>query len=384
MKNIDRRMYGYDPVYDRMDRKELLNHYDKIYPVNFPEDFALLSRGQIIDSILGAEVEAWHETFDEPEEYPLRRLEEKWGPATTLTREKGQRLYWSWAGDSLEAAKSLVTDVETYPWTLVEGIREGDLILTVLDTVSPLVVAFEVAGSVTEEAVPVERLATFSNPISVTKIEEKLDISLPRSSEKLDAFTADKVLSTIAELIKDPQPIFITAGACSPSGIEDEKEMQMIGAISLLQQGEVDSLSCDACGRQNPSPQDPYQFRLIPHVFRPVMEDVLLDIQDHVDDTALLCTDCHTIAHQPTLKQLRDFTAAPPCPGCGERNPKSFIWGMPAGPPSDNHVVAGCDIPPGILPEWMCRDCDTRYGVVAFPEDLGVSYIDSQNNPVFD
>jgi hypothetical protein len=284
----------------------------------------------------------------------------------------------------LEAAKSLVTDVETYPWTLVEGIREGDLILTVLGTVLPLVVAFEIAEAVTEEAVPVKPLAIFSNPISVEKIEEMLDISLPRSSEKLDDSTADKVLSTIAELISDPQPIFITAGVCSPSGFEDAEEMEMIAVISLLQQGDEGFLACDACARENPDPQNPRRFRLTPHVFRPAMEDVLLEIQDHVDDTALLCSDCHAIAHRPTLKQLREFTAAPPCPGCGERNPRSFSRGIPTDPLDDNHVVAGCDIPPGILPKWICRDCDTSYAVVDFPEGLGVSYIDSQNRPVFD
>lgn len=384
MKNIDTRQYGYDPVYDRLDRKELLRHYDIVFPESYPEDYWLLSRTELIDSLLGAELEALHDTLDNSENYPLRRLEEAWEPATPLTREKGQRLYWSWAEAPLEAAKSLVTDVETYPWTLVEGIREGDLILTVLGTVLPLVVAFEIAEAVTEEAVPVKPLAIFSNPISVEKIEEMLDISLPRSSEKLDDSTADKVLSTIAELISDPQPIFITAGVCSPSGFEDAEEMEMIAVISLLQQGDEGFLACDACARENPDPQNPRRFRLPPHVFRPAMEDVLLEIQDHVDDTALLCSDCHAIAHRPTLKQLREFTAAPPCPGCGERNPRSFSRGIPTDPLDDNHVVAGCDIPPGILPKWICRDCDTSYAVVDFPEGLGVSYIDSQNRPVFD
>lgn len=374
MKQVESRLYGYDPVYDRLDRKELFEYAKKVLGIIDREELGLYSRRELIDLILDAETEARQNTFDDPEEYPLRRLEEKWGPATTLTRKKGQSLYWCWEEDPLSSAKSLVTSVTNYDWNLVEGIREGDLVLTVVDSTPPLIVVFEVTDSVHDGKIYVDRLATFSNPISLLEIEERLESTLPRMSQKLDAATADKVLTIISDLVDNPRPIFITAGKCMAD--DDYAAHETLAVISLLQQGEVEEISCDACGRIDPS-------SLEPHLFRPKMENVRLEVQDHVDDMALLCLDCHKLAHRPSLQDLREFAAAPACPDCGERNPQSFIWGMPAGPPSENQVIAGCDIPSGILPEWLCRECETSYTVVAYRDGFGLARIDSQNNPVY-
>lgn len=373
MKNLEKRIYGYDPVYDRLDRKELLEHFKKNVATPWPGEEGLYSRRELINGLMGAEEEAWHEMSDDPEKYPIRRLDEKWGPASTLTRPKGQRLYWCWAGDPLAAAIALVADPDSYDWILPTGVRAGDLILTILGTEVPLVVAVEVVESALAEAVTVERLATFSNPVSVEHIEEKLDFSLPRSSELLLATVADKILVAIAELVDSPLPIFVEAGVCLPVSCGSTHEM--IAVVSLLQEGAVEKISCDGCGQAEP-------IRLEPHLFRMKLEDTWLELQDHVDDTALLCVDCHTMVHRPQLEELRRFSSAPACPECGERNPKSIIWGMPVGPPSDDEVVAGCAIPPGIIPEWMCRECETQYKVVGYREGLGLAFVDSQGVPL--
>lgn len=373
MKKIKARLHGYDPVYDRLDRKALIEHYKKVFDVD-EEDLQLESRSDLIDALLDYESEVYFETSEEPEDYPLRRPEEIWGLASSLSREDGQRLYWCWEEDHGPAVRALVTNVADYPWSLIEGIRENDLILTALNSTPPLIVSLEAATSVVNGKVFVERIATFSNPVALAEVENIIDASLPRESAKLDNGVADKVLSIMAELTSDPRPVFVEAGTCPP--LDSAEATSSLAVTALLQEGPVDDIVYAACARIEPP-------TLEPHFFRLRVEPLLLEIQDHVDDIALLCSDCHQIAHRPSLEKLRAFAAAPSCPNCGTRNPKSIIWGMPAGPPDDDkEVLGGCALPPGIRPEWSCRDSETNYVVVEFHERLGVTYVDSHGTPV--
>ena len=375
MTNDSNRLYGYDPVYDRLDRMALIGHYKKHFPMDGEEILRLKTRSDLIESILEAETLALADTDSDPDDYPLRRLEEVWDPATTLTRKSGQRLYWCWEDDTLASAKSLVTDIANHHWNVGHEIRKGDLVLTTLACTPPLVIALEVAETVFEDEILVERLGTFSNPISLFEIEERLNISLPRRSQKLDAPTTDRVLAIIAELISSPQPIFVSAGDCTPLKFNAAHELLFVTA--LLQQGMVDEISCDACGRPNPD-------RLEPHLFRPKPEDVFLEIQDHIDDTALLCSGCHAIAHQPSLQQLREFAAAPPCPGCGERNRQAFVWGLPPESPDESIVCYMMAPPPRHLPQWSCNNCNTSFAVVAHRDFLGYPYAHTDEKPVYE
>lgn len=375
MTNASKRLYGYDPVYDRLDRMALLGHYEKHFPRDNEEILRLKTRSDLIDAILEAEAVTLEDTDSDPDYYPLRRLEEAWGPVIRLSRERGQRLHWCWEADPLAAATSLVTDIANHDWSLDHAIRKGDLVLTVLASTPPLVVALEVAETVSEDNIFVERLGTFSNPISLLEIEERLNISLPRHSQKLDAPTSDRVLALIAEFVNRPHPIFVSAGDCTPLEFNVAHELLLVTA--LLQQGMVDETSCAACGLTNPA-------RLEPHLFRPKPEDVFLEIQDHIDDTALLCSGCHAIAHQPSLQQLREFAAAPPCPGCGERNSQAFTWWLP--PESPDGVITCYMIapPPRHRPQWSCNNCNTSYAVVAHRDFLGHPYAYDDEKPVYE
>lgn len=365
MKNIESRRYGYDPVYDRLDRKALIEMYKRVFFVEDPSDLQSETRSTMIDGLLDAENEAYEDTFDDPENYPLRRPDEIWGENDELSRADGQRLFWCWAENYEDAARALVTDIENHEWGLDPEIREGDLILTGIDCTPPLIVALEVARSAVDEAVAVDRLATFSNPIALREVEMEFGGSLPRASARLDDEVADRVLQILGELVRAPRPIFVSAGKCVPLDHEDIRSALTVS--TLLQEGPVDGAICAACGRSEPRTVEV-------HFFRPNSELVLLEIQDHLDDVALLCIDCHEIAHRPSLQSLRAFAAAPGCPVCGERNPQQIVWGMPSLPLNEEDVYAGCALPLGIPPEWRCRNCETSYAVVPFRGNQEVVY----------
>lgn len=350
-----KRLHGYDPVFDRMDRKHLISYFQRLFPDVEEDSIRDMKRSDLIDALLDFEDEVWHSTLESPEDYPLRRPDDSCS-TNELTKYDGKQIYWCWEKEPHESSLSLATNIESYEWSFRNQVKQGTLILTAINTSPPLIVSLELVEKVTDKATIVERLATFSNPISVLEVEQRLSSTLPRRSQKLCESIAGQILHTISGLVNDPAPIFLTAAECKP-GLSSSSH-EALFAVALLQGRFVAQVSCVVCGRYDPP-------ALEAHLSRPSIDTLLLEIQDHVDDVVLLCADCHVMAHAPSLEKVRDFSK-PACPECGERNPRWILWGDPSIEPRDDVVFAGCVLPPGPLPRWECRKCEVQYMVEVY------------------
>lgn len=347
-----KRLHGYDPVFDRMDRKGLVGYFQRFFPNVGTDSLSRMTRNDLIDALLDLEDKAGHSTLERPEEYPLRRPD---GPssAEALMEHEGKQIYWCWEKKPHEAALSLATNIESYEWNLRKQVEPGTLILTAINTSPPLIVSLEIVEAVTDKATVVERVATFANPISVLQLEQRLSSTLPRRSQQLKESISDRILQAISELNMDPAPIFLTSEQCSP-GLSIPSH-EALFAVALLQRDYNAQTPCGVCGRYDPPV-------LEAHLSRPGNDRLLLEIQDHVDDVVLLCAECHVMTHTPSLEDVRNFSR-PGCPECGERNPRQIIWGDPIIEPSDDVILMGCLLPPGPLPHWECRNCEAQYKV---------------------
>ena len=342
-----------------MDRKELLEHFERVGGLLTLGTSWPPTRRALINAILEREEENRQHYLSKAEEYPLRRPGEGWENSDEFTRRKDQRVFLSWEKDPFSAATALVTDSEEHIWNIPDGIRADDVILTVLGTKIPLVVRLEVVNDVEDRLLGTEKIALFSNPIALSHLEEHTGLSIAPRAQELASDDADKILAALIELTEAPRPIFLRAGDCTID--QTEGTGILLAVISLLQRDVYEDLHCGACDRPDPE-------SLHPHIFRPNPERLELEIQDHVDDTTLLCHDCHVVLHRPTLQQFKGVVASPPCPHCGARNPRTILWGEPAGIPDDDHVAYGCLMPFEPPPQWECRKCQKSFSAISDPQ----------------
>lgn len=349
-----------DQLLGALDRQVLLELFKACFPDCSGEDIARMSRRELITRIQTERAYAGHRPSCIIDDYPLRRPNFGAVKPGLLVREPGQSVYWCRQAKPLESAAALGQVDQNYLWNLPETMQAGDLILTALESTPALVASLEIASSEEPGKLTFTALATFTDPISVADIESMIGEKLPRRSRYLDDPLADKILDGIRELLQRPRPIFVTAGACSPS--KPAKANRVLGVAAILQRSAPGQpLACEICERD---------ISVRPQIHLPqVHQDGLRwEIQDHVDELVLLCGDCHQMAHQPTLQQLRNY-AKPACPACGERNPRKVIWGMPSfGPDDDEFVTAGCMMPFGPPSQWECRACETQYLVAEFDD----------------
>lgn len=359
------------PQYSRLDRQSLIKAFGERFPSFTESRIVEMTRQQLIGLILEQdELLALGEdggNLPEPTEPSRRNSSNRFDLPKSL--EAGQSMYYCWEDKEtvVDAAVSLAKgDVSTREWNLGYDVPEGSLLLTVLGTTPPLVTALESVTTVTEEKVYVEQIAVFSNPISLYDLETMIDSGLPRSSKALSLSTSKRVLKSLTKLIKNPQPLVIGAGQCDDDA--DIHANDAIHVLAMLQREDTDIPLCDGCGRD-------VDAKTSVHFFRPPGGNLSWDIQDHVDDAGLLCHNCHALMHGPTKARLHQIVSAPPCPECGEVNPRKALWGMPPGDPGDDYVVMGCVIPLGPIAEWFCRHCDTPYALVANPEEIIETYL---------
>lgn len=349
-----------DQLLGALDRQVLLELFKAYFPDCSGEDLARVSRRELITRIQTESAYAVQRPSCIIDEYPLHRPNLGAVKPGLLVREPGQSVYWCRQAKPLESATALGQVNQNYLWNLPETMQAGDLILTALESTPALIATLEIAHSDEPGQLTFTTLATFTDPISVADIESMIGDKLPRRSQYLEDPRADMVLESIAELVEHPHPIFVTAGPCLPSA--PSRANRVLGVAAILQRSEPgEPLACEICERD-------ISARPRIHLPQAHQDGLRWEIQDHVDEVVLLCGDCHQMAHQPTLQQLRNF-AKPACPACGERNPRKVVWGMPAfGPDDDEFVTAGCVMPFGPPAQWECRACKTRYLVAEFDD----------------
>ncbi|MHC6177965.1 hypothetical protein [Glutamicibacter sp. X7] len=343
------RRHGFDPVYDRMDRATLIALcHDRAMPGlgSRPEH---MTRRELIDAILDSESSPAPGPSDD---YPLRRPHQ-WVPTARLSALTGQRVLWRFAQATLGTLRALEhADTAALPDDRFPR-RAGDLVLTAVNTSPALLLSIDQVVQAKAETTALEHLATFSNPLSLTQLEARTGNRLPRATQFLAVPDSERLLAAVTDALATPAPIFLTAGDCAAGA--SKGNYRTLLTLALLQSGAQEEPMCQVCERYNPS-------RLEAHLDRPGTEDLRLEIQDHIDDTVVLCSDCHAMAHNPTVQQLRGF-ARPACPDCGAPNPMQIIWGEPAIAFDEDVVLAGCVMSSGPTPRWQCRECEARYWV---------------------
>ncbi|WP_159614176.1 hypothetical protein [Glutamicibacter sp. JC586] len=334
-----------------MDRKQLIDHYLRVFPDAGQSALESKTRSQLIEELLERRELEQRPASSEHETYPLRRPRKLTGSGE-ISQYAGKPIFWSWEKNVRGTASSLAGAPDSYEMNFTQTLEQDSLILTAVNSSPPLILSLERVESATEGVVEVERLFTFASPISVLEVEQRLGAKLPRRSQYLGESVVGRVLSVIGELMVSPAPIFLEAGDCSARVTNSEEDA--ILAISILQASFDNELECESCGQADVS-------NIEAHLVRPSNEWIVLEIQDHVDDVMLVCPDCHEMIHESIVEQAKS-SSKPSCPECGELNPRTYIWGMPAGMPDEEEfVVAGCVLPSGPLPDWQCRACGTDY-----------------------
>lgn len=351
------RSYPYDAYYDHLDRSALLEMLTTSAGYD-AEDLADLTRAELIDTLIGSTVEAEYHAEELGEDYPLRRLSEPQDLSVLreIRRADGHHVYWCWMDDWETAVESLNGDLNEVTWGLPAGVRAGDVIVTAVNSTPALLACVEQVSRVEGGTVFVEPRWTTDQPVPVHHVEASIAVKLPRTTTVLADATGDALLDHSIDLLEHPRPVFVVAGDCTPDGRRTAGSA--VHALTLLQDAE---LRCAACGTDHGT------FEL--HYFRPRHFDLQLEIQDHLDDAAQLCLDCHLLCHSPSLKRLREFVRPVPltCPECGAGNPREYIWGMPVDPEtvdSDAFILGGCVLPGGPAPGYQCRACETDFSVV--------------------
>lgn len=351
------RTYPYDVYYDHLDRSALLEILTTSAGYD-PEDLAERTRTELIDAIIDSTVETEYHAEELGDSYPLRRPSEP--QALSVLREihraGGNHVYWCWMDDWEAAVESLNGDLDEVSWGLPPGVRAGDVIVTAVNSEPSLVVCVEQVSRVESGTVFVEPRWTVDQAVPVHQVEAAIGAKLPHTTMVLVDETGDALLDQVVELLENPQPMFVVAGDCIPD--DRRKAGSAVHSLRILQDKMV---ACAACGA------DGGTFEL--HYFRPRHFDLQLEIQDHLDDAAQLCTNCHRLCHSPSLKRLREFVRPTPltCPECGVGNPREYIWGMPVDldvAESDDVILGGCVLPGGPAPEYQCRACETDFSVV--------------------
>lgn len=354
-----------DPVLGSLDRRVLLELHKALFPDCTDEEVTQATRRELIDLIRNSRREPGRVSGYEGQGYPLRRRHPQVINPGLFAGSNDHAVYWCRQQNPLASAAALARGDEDFEWSLRHPLKPGDLIVTALESSPPLIVSLEVIDQDENEEITYRNLAIFSDPISVIDAQHLIGAQLPRRSQYLKQPLAEKLLESMGALIADPRPIFITAGPCD--ALQSAQANEVLSVLATLQKGSPwEQLECRICDREILDEPEAH----LPHVDQ---HGLRWEIQEHVDEAVLMCSDCHDMAHQPTLQQLRNY-ARPACPKCGERNPRQIIWGMPAFiPDPDDFVVAGCVLPMGPMAQWECRACSSRYlvadaGELAYPE----------------
>lgn len=345
-----KRLHGCDPVLDRMDRKQIIGHYLRLLPNASQSSLEFKTRSELIEDLLDLQDLQQQSQSASRKDYPLRRPFASSSP-NDFNRHAGKPILWCWEKDVCATANSLATAEQTYELNLPQTLEPDTLVLTAVNSAPPLILSLEVVSGVVNGAAEVELLEMFLNPISVLEVEQRLGAKLPRRTQNLKPSIVDEVMGVISELVVSPAPIFLAAGDCD-AGVSSAADDAIL-AISMLQAQFGEEAECQSCGRRGIS-------NLESHISRPGSDNLVLEIQDHVDDTKLVCVDCHVLMHQTDFDKVSAFSK-PACPECGERNPRTVVWGEPAGLPSDDVVLGGCILPSEPLAKWKCRSCETEY-----------------------
>jgi len=366
MNRPDRR-YWLDTTYDRLDRMKLVELVRDLGYHLDDDELTLESRADLIDLLVSTRVEAEYDAEEADDEYPLRRPVTL-HPPEWLTDGAQPRLHLRWEDQWEDALDRLLDDDAS--WDLPATIRDGDVILTVLGCEPPVLAALDHIGGSGDEW-QVDDRVLIAQPITWWSLwPDQTDREELRGfTGRLNAATARRTLRALHAQAQHPKPAFITAGDCTHVGV-GSSAIEVLARLQAVE-GATDGLrgpavlACGTCGSTDP---------LEVHFDRPLHEVVQLEIQDHLDDVAHLCSACHRLVHPHSVASQRmhlSQVATPPCPACGHKTARPIVWGMPSSDDFANHpdvIFGGCVIDDPIPAQWQCDHCGEQYVTVTMTQ----------------
>ncbi|WP_148302245.1 hypothetical protein [Tomitella biformata] len=259
-------------------------------------------------------------------------------------REAGQKLHVVVGAPWKDALLGyLSADAPGDNWDLPDGLRKGDLLLSILETTPRTVLCLErVARG--GRSLELEEVWDWPGLPELATLESASGLRIRKSAGQVADAAADRVLAALDTL----------------RGDRDSKEDGSTATAARVISGS--GLRCGGC-------ED--EFALSGGDARNQVRVFALESNGETVRRGL-CASCQRAARKPevtTMAQLK-HAVFPACPLCGAQATSSIAWGMPAEPPPPWVVVGGCCIA-GNDPDWSCGACGHCWGPRELPPKTG-------------
>lgn len=343
MTDKRQRLYWSSTFFDRLDRQKLAQLAAE---AGFPfdeDELAGMTRSDLIDLLVDVTSEAESDAGEAHGDYPLRRpvrtTVPPWLPSPT------GRVHLRWVDDWRRGLRQLLDGDDGLD--VPRSAEPGDVVVTVLACVPPLVAAVELiekAGA----ASGVDRVL-IAQPVPWDSLWSAGEPKPLSRRARLSREAGERTLDALRHQLEQPEPWFVNAGDCT----RYHTYPSIIDAIAFLQVDHPDRTGlhswCASCGRT-----DDVGF----HFERPLHDNVQLEIQDHLDDVVNLCRSCHQLMHPHAVAVQRD-ALRPECPECGSREARRVVVGFPsfADRGEEDVVHAGCVVDYPFHAQWRCGSC---------------------------
>lgn len=264
-------------------------------------------------------------------------------------RETGQKLYVVIGSPWKDALLGyLSADAPDDNWDVPDGLRKGDLLLSLLETKPRTVLCLE---RVTRGGARLQVGVVLDWPWlpELAKVEAVSGLKVRKSA----GWIPDEVADLLLEVLDSDQMWH--------SGSGDGSTAHDARVISNC------DLRCEGCGEEFDLSGDDArnQVRVL------AVEDQVRVFDEEARDVVTrcaLCPACQRVARAagvPTMTQLRR-ASFPACPRCGAEETSVIMWGMPPGPQPEWVEVGGCCIN-GDDPVWSCSACGHSWGSMLDP-----------------
>lgn len=390
MAPVERTYFAVQPPYENLERAALL----RILEIRgfLLDDVVDLARRELIDLCVDNDVEAQIVAEDDPQDYPVRRPLVGVLPSWFLEGTGPIRVRWvdDWRGGDWgkgEPASDGAGDDEVgekgHPGILIEVARtEVPVVLAVSRPARPRGPrrrSRDAPGGIRPEdreptAVLLPQIVLWQDVL------RNLDVVSQPSDDLWTDEVASALRASVAQVAGSPRAVFASCGPCRPPS----SVVEIVLLVRLLQstfERPSRVTVCEVCARDCESPGS-----LELHLDRPSQRALRLELQDHVDDAALVCAPCHGLLHGPSVRALRQ-SLRPACPSCRDRADVRPVAGgmLPPSEVADDAVAGGCTLLGGPMPQWMCVACGASFTVARVGDQpMGASgryparsYIDS-------
>lgn len=293
---------------------------------------------------------------------------------TFLALDAGQRVHVVFERDWYGAALELSSNNDSgddFAWALPEDLNVGDIVMTAVGRTNPFFICIERVQELGDATYMSPRDAFFT-PVLVESLENASGFEIT-DGDVLSGHAARKLLGTLKRMIDSQEPIEVEVPECGRDF--NFADWSYVMATRILQHEILAKRnSCAGCGTETG--------KLEPHSLERFVPGATVELHQLVTALELLCSTCHEFFHGSSMELLNRLRR-PVCPECGASNPKEYRWGMQPPPlDEDEYVMAGCCVPDGPWPQWLCRECGASYSVISIPEGGYLHVVGADGKPL--